>query len=304
MKRIALRVLKAASLVLALVVAGLGVFAYVEVSHFDASIDKVYDVPVPDVTRSTDLAVLARGRHVVESIGGCTGGLCHGADLGGGKPIELGPLGVLTAPNITPANVVAAYSDGEIARLVRHGIKKDGRTVRLMPAQDFNWLPDSDVLAIVSYLRTVPPVDRPNGTSEIKTLGKVLDRREQVVLDVARHIDHAKIDSPPAPARTAEYGAFIGRLCSGCHGETLSGGRIPGTPAAIPAPLNLTPDASGLRDWTYADFEKLMRAAIRKNGKPLDPFMPVEAWRNFDDTEMHALWEYLRTLPPRPFGGR
>jgi hypothetical protein len=47
-----------------------------------------------------------------------------------------------------------------------------------------------------------------------------------------------------------------------------------------------------------------MRKAQRKNGKPLNPFMPVENWKNFDDTEMHALWAYLQTLPPRPFGGR
>jgi hypothetical protein len=32
--------------------------------------------------------------------------------------------------------------------------------------------------------------------------------------------------------------------------------------------------------------------------------MPVESWKNLDDTEMHALWSYLRTLPPTPFGNR
>jgi hypothetical protein len=70
-----------------------------------------------------------------------------------------------------------------------------------MPAQDFGWLPDSDVVAIVSFLRTMPGVDRPNGPLQIGMLGKVLDRREQIVLDVARRIDHEKREPVPSPRR-------------------------------------------------------------------------------------------------------
>ena len=94
------------------------------------------------------------------------------------------------------------------------------------------------------------------------------------------------------------------RLCSGCHGEHLSGGRIPGTPDSIPVPLNLTPDHTGLSGWSFADFDKLMRTGVRRNGKQLDPFMPVNSWKNLDDTEMHALWAFLQTVPPTPLGQR
>ena len=94
------------------------------------------------------------------------------------------------------------------------------------------------------------------------------------------------------------------KSCIGCHGEHLSGGHIPGAPPSIPVPLNLTPDATGMSDWTFDDFDRLMRQAIRKDGKPLDAFMPVEAWRNLDAIEMHAIWAYLRALPPTPFGSR
>ena len=150
----------------------------------------------------------------------------------------------------------------------------------------------------------MPPTTRPNGSTRIGTLGKVLDRQDQVTLDVARRIDHGKMEHAPAPEPTAAYGAYVSRLCTGCHGEHLSGGRIPGTPSTIPTPLNLTPDATGLKDWTFADFDKLMKTGARKNGKTLDPFMPIEEWKNFDDTEMHALWAYLQTVPPAPLGGR
>jgi hypothetical protein len=57
-------------------------------------------------------------------------------------------------------------------------------------------------------------------------------------------------------------------------------------------------------DWTFEDFVRLMRTAQRKNGRPLDPFMPVESWRNFDDVELEALWRYLQNVPPQPFGRR
>jgi hypothetical protein len=173
-----------------------------------------------------------------------------------------------------------------------------------MPVQDIAWLPQDDVVAIVSYLRTVPPVDRENKAIVVRTLGKILDRQDKLIFDVARRIDHTKAETPPAPAPTAEYGAFLSRLCTGCHGDHLSGGPLPGAPSSIPTPLNLTPDASGLKDWSFDDFDRLMRTGVRKNGKQLDPFMPLECLRNFDDVEMHALWAYLRTLPPTVLGRR
>jgi hypothetical protein len=285
-------------------VAAAAAYAMIETSRFDSSMEKVYDVPVPDVVASKDPEVIARGKHLATSVAGCSAAACHGDDFGGGQVTEMGPVASLAAPNITSANLGAAYSDGEIARLLRHGIKKDGRSVRFMPAEEISWLPQQDVVAIVSFLRSVPPVDRGNQPTVVKTLGKSLDRRDKVILDVARRIDHVRSDTPPAPAPTAEYGAFLSRLCTGCHGEHLSGGPIPGAPPSIPTPLNLTPDESGLKDWTFDDFDKLMRTGVRENGKTLDPFMPIECWRNFDDVEMHALWLHLRTLAAAPLGGR
>jgi mono/diheme cytochrome c family protein len=279
-------------------------YAGVQISRFDASMDKVYDVPLPQVVRSTDPAVIARGDHLAHAIAACASKLCHGADLGGGEPTTMGPVMAFAGPDITSAGLGAAYSDGELARLIRYGLKKDGRSVSFMPAQDFRWLPDSDVLAIVSYLRTVPPVERSNGVTVIHPLGKILDRQDKLVLDVARRIATAPVDVVPPPAPNATYGAFLGRLCEGCHGDHLSGGRLPGAPPSLPIPLNLTPDATGLKDWTFEDFERVMRTGVRKDGAPLKPLMPIEAWRQLDDVEMHALWAYLRSLSPTPFGNR
>ncbi len=298
------RVLRWIGAAVLLVIFGLGALVFITCSKFDASMDKVYDVPVPAVTRSTDPAVIARGDHLAHSIAGCAITDCHGNDLSGGNPLVMGPLGTFTAPNITPGNLGTAYSDGELARLIRHGLKKDGRSVRFMPVQDVAWMPGDDVLAILSYVRTVKPSDRPNGVTTIGTLGKVLDRQNKFAWDVARRIDHERAESVPAPAPTAAYGAFVSRLCMGCHGEHLSGGPIPGAPSSFAIPLNLTPDATGLEDWAFEDFRRTMTTGIRKNGKMLDKLMPLESWKNFDDVEMRSTWEYLRSLPPTLFGQR
>jgi hypothetical protein len=298
-------VLKVIGLVLVLALGTGASYAGWQGHEFDASLDRVYDVPVPTITLSKDPAVLARGEHLTHAVLPCATAACHGGDFAGAtEPIDLGPVGKLSAPNITPAGLAVAYSDGELFRLLRHGIKKDGRSVRFMPIQDASWLPDSDVVAMISYLRTVPAVDKPNGAIAIGPLGKVLDRRNVFPLDVARRIDHEHVELAPPPAPTKEYGRFLARLCTGCHGAHLSGGPIPGAPSSVPTPRNLTPDSSGLAGWTYDDFAKLLDTGVRKNGQKLDPFMPLAAFSKYDDTERRALWAYLQSLSPIPAGQR
>jgi hypothetical protein len=283
---------------------GGGIFFWTRTSAFDASMAKVYDVPPLKLERSTDPVVLARGKHLAEAVFPCATSDCHGKDLGGGKTTEMGPLGTFTGPNVSGGGLGLAYSDGELARLLRHGIKKDGRSVFFMPSQDLFWLPDSDLVAVISYIRTMPPVNKPNGPNQIKPLAKFLDRMDAIPLDIARRIDHEKAGRGPAPSATKDYGAFLGKTCTGCHGAGLSGGPIPGAPPEIPIPVNLTPHATGLAGWTYEDFDKVLVQGIRKNGKKLDPFMPIEAFGKYDETEKRALFLFLQSLPPIPLGNR
>ncbi|HEY8072622.1 MAG TPA: c-type cytochrome [Labilithrix sp.] len=305
MKRIVKRVVLVILAVAVVVAASFAIFAYVQVRNFDASMAKVYDVPPLAITISTDEAVLARGKHLVESVAPCATRDCHGSDLAGGTNIDVGPIGNFCGPNISAGGLGATYTDGELARLVRHGVKKDGRSVRFMPAHEFGFLPDSDLTAAISYLRTMPPVDRPNALMTIKWFGKFIDRMDGIPLDIARRIDHEHPEvwtGPPEP--TAKYGRLLARSCTGCHGKKFSGGPIPGAPASMPKPLNLTPHETGLKDWTFDDFDKLLSTGVRKNGSALNPFMPLDAIGRLDPIERRALWEYLRTLPPVPLGNR
>jgi hypothetical protein len=298
------RILKWLGIVIAIVLVIGGGYVGYQANAFDSSVAKKYDIPLPSFARSTDPAVIERGKHLAQSVAGCMATPCHGQDLSGGVVTDIGPIGKMVAQNLTPAGVAAQYSDGELARLLLHGVKKDGTTVRMMPVPDFNWLPDEDLVAIISYIRTVPPVEKPSHGFEVGLLGKVLDRRNEFVLDVARRVDHEHRISAPSPAPTASYGAYVSRLCVGCHGEHYSGGPIPGAPPSIPIPKNITPDASGIKEYSFDDFNKLLDTGVRKNGQKLDPFMPVEAIGKMNPIERQALWAFLRTLEPRKFGGR
>lgn len=218
----------------------------------------------------------------------------------------LGPLGTLVIPNITTGKDGRGnlYSDGELARLIKHGVKRDGTSVRLMPAQSWAWWPDDDVAALISWVRVQPPVDGDKGVAQFAVMAKVLDRFDAIPIDVARRIDHANLPRAPAPRPDASYGAFVATSCHGCHGATLAGGPIPGAPPGLAVPLNLTPHETGLKGWSYQDFTTLLREGKRRNGRALDPFMPFEALKNLNDVEMNALWAYLQSVPPRPFGER
>ena len=283
---------------------GVGGVAGTQMMAYDASMARVYDVPLPAIAASGDESVIARGKHVAESIAACMH--CHGADGATGRFDDMGPLGRLRAPNITSGKngMLGTYTDGELARLIRHGVKRDGRSVTFMPAHEISWLPEDDVRAVVSYLRTLPPKDSGPALVEVGALGKVLDRFDALPLDIARRIDHANLPKAPAPEPTALYGSFLALGCTGCHGAGLSGGPIPGAPAEVPVPLNLTFDATGLAGWTLEDWNKFLDTGVRKNGEALDPFMPLGMLTAMNETERLALFAYLQSLPPRPFGGR
>ena len=76
--------------------------------------DKVYDIPYPDLKTSTDSAIIAHGKYLVEGPAHCTG--CHvssfddlvriangeSVPLQGGVTFTMGPLGTMYPPNLTP----------------------------------------------------------------------------------------------------------------------------------------------------------------------------------------------------------
>jgi hypothetical protein len=92
-------------------------------------------------------------------------------------------------------------------------------------------------------------------------------------------------------------------MCFGCHGAKLNGGQIPGGPPDWPPAANLTP-GEGSAMTRYPDpaaFARLFKSGNRPDGTAVK-VMPFGSLREMNDTDVRALFLYLKTLQPMPHG--
>jgi hypothetical protein len=72
----------------------------------------------------------------------------------------------------------------------------------------------------------------------------------------------------------------------------------------MPIVANLTPDESGLKAWSEADFIRAIREGKRPDGSAISEYMPWKAYGQMSDDELKAIFAYLRTVPAKPKGNR
>jgi cytochrome c553 len=118
-------------------------------------------------------------------------------------------------------------------------------------------------------------------------------------------VDHmaAHAVEPPDAVVSVEFGAHLAQACRGCHGATLSGGKVPGDPH-MPIVANLTPHETGLKSWSEADFVRALREGKRPDGSAISEYMPWQAYASLSDTQIKAIWAYLHSLEPVEKGRR
>lgn len=64
---------------------------------------------------------------------------------------------------------------------------------------------------------------------------------------------------------------------------------------------NITSDSTGIGNWTVEQLSNAIRKGMYKglaNNRPIMPPMPVEAFINFTDDEVAAIYAYLKSTPP------
>jgi mono/diheme cytochrome c family protein len=286
-------------------VGGLAVVASGVYGVSEYRIHKTFEAPVAAMVASDDPDVIARGRHLAVTRG-CVD--CHAPDFRGRTIIDDPLAGRISGTNLTRGRggVIDRYTDEQLVTAIRHGVTPDGKALLFMPSHEFYPFSDEDVHALISYIRSLAPVDHEVPKHRVGPLARALFLAGQMPLVPAELIDHGS-ERPAAPeeAETVEYGAYMATGCIGCHGPGYSGGRIPGTPPSFPVVRNITPDvATGLGGWTEEDFFRAMREGKRPDGSDIDPFMPWENTREMTDVELRALWLFLQTLPPKPEGNR
>lgn len=260
------------------------------------------DVAVAPVAYANDAQSLERGRYLFQSRG-CTE--CHGTSGGGRDFVNDGKGMRLAGPNITSGGVTALYQPADWVRSIRHGVNPQGRPLMVMPSEDYNRLTDVDLAALVSYLRRLPP--QQGGAAVVELPLPVLALYGYgVIEDAAERIDHRRPpEQPVAEGANVQHGAYVANMCIGCHGEHLSGGKIPGGPPEWPAAANLTPgqDSAMGRYPDAASFATMLRSGKRPDGSAIQ-VMPFGSLAQINDVDAQALHAYLKSVPARASGTR
>jgi len=266
---------------------------------------RVIVLQVAPVPYTSDEGSIARGKYLFETRG-CME--CHGADAAG-KDVVDEPGGMhVRSPNITsgPGSAVTSYTEADWVRAIRHGVSATGHPLFLMPSKDYARLTDPDLAALVAYVRSLPPVAGDARVVRLPFIVKVL-YAFGAIKDDAEVIDHTLPPAAPVPeAVTRDHGAYVAQMCKGCHGDGLSGGAIPGAPPDWPPAANLTPGSGSAmsRYDTPEKFAAMLRTGKRPDGTAVSAVMPFASLRNLNDTDVGAIYVYLKALPARAAGGR
>ena len=305
MKKIILKVLA----LIAVLITGLILFIF-------STWDKTHDVPLPNITASQDSLVIARGKYLAFGPAHC--GTCHvpmdkirevenGLEipLSGGLEFNT-PAGTFRAPNLTPdmETGIGKYSDGEIARALRHSVNPSGRG--MFPFMPFQEISDDDLTALVSFMRSQEAVSHDVKRTELSFLGKVISAFGLVKPIGPENTPPKSINKGP----TIEYGAYIANNvanCRGCHTERdlttgaslgidYAGGLvIPSTNKKFVTP-NITPDKETgvMTNWNEEMFINRFRAGKVHEGTP----MPWGSFSRIDEIELKAIYRFLQSLDP------
>lgn len=267
----------------------------VGVSYFVSSVkaSKVYEVPPVTVAVPTDSASIARGA-VMATLNGCDG--CHSANLAGRVMIDAFPFAKLPAPNLTrgAGGVGATYTDADWERAVRHGVRRDGTPLFIMPSSQYNPMRDEELGKLIAYMKSVPAVDNDTlPARQLYPIARVLLTFGAPLFEASK-IDHTKqVAVVPVPAATHEYGRYLGGSCRFCHGEDLAGQKVGGEPGAPPSPP-IGPTGNPAK-WTDEQFITTMRTGTTPAGWALrNQHMPWKAIGQLSDDELRGILMYLK----------
>ncbi|MCC7362120.1 MAG: c-type cytochrome [Anaerolineales bacterium] len=287
--------------------AGLGTLVLAAVTFFGGKGLAAFYFPgapaAPSLVVAGTPEQVARGEYLVTIA--CRG--CHSAvdaqgmptgelPLSGGFNLSVaegfGFIGDMTAENLTPGGKLAGYSDGDIFRVLRHGVNQDGHVLALMASLPYNQLSDADTQAIIAYLRSLPPVATTGQTGDnLNYIGAAMFGAG--MFGPARPPSPETVTAPPAGI-TAEYGRYVATFgeCRGCHGPDMTGTAATSVSPAIPNPRPLV-------DTLTADqFVAMMRSGVRPDGVAFAEGMPWQNAAAMTDDDLAALYTYIKAPLP------
>ena len=226
-------------------------------------------------------------------------------------------FGQVTYTNLTPGGPIASWTDEEVVRSIREGIRPDGSTIgppMLIPV--YRHLSDNDVKSIALFLRSLPAVENDLPPSKYNMpLPKSYGPPVGHIQDISEK-------------NKVEYGAYLAgpvAHCTLCHtawgkeenimkffmnppdykglmtlpGLGQGGMEFKGTwGMAIAA--NITSHPTALGRYTDEEVKKMITHGIHPSGMKLMPCMPYSYYAKMTEQDLDALIAYLRTIPPHP----
>ncbi len=274
-----------------------------------------YEAHPPDLKVEGDSAMIAEGKRMATLV-------CHNCHMSKnglleGKYMEDMPpeFGKAWSANITQDDKYGTgrYTDGELAYLLRTGVKRDGSYAPPWMVK-FPHLSDYDLNSIIAYLRSeqpeLKPVHKQQQACEPTFFAKFLCYVAFKPLPFPEH----PVPSPD-PTDKVTFGKYIATAkldCFGCHSPSFevqnimepektpgyfSGGNaMPNLSGEIIYTRNLTPDKkTGIGNYTEEQFIKAMKFGMRDNKPSLR--YPMPPYAIVTDEEASAVWAYLQTIP-------
>jgi mono/diheme cytochrome c family protein len=278
--------------------------------------NKKFDAPFPNLHASKDSAVIERGRYLAFGPAHCSG--CHSPaedqekikngehlPLKGGLTFVL-PIGKLYSKNITPDDEtgIGKLPDSLIARSLRYGVARDGRA--LFDFMPFHNLSDEDLVAVLSFLRSQPPVTNKVPDNSLNFIGKAV--KAFLIKPVGPDGEVVKSIQPDTTAAYGKYLTHYVTNCRGCHtnrslmtgaytGPYFAGGlKLEAPDGSYCVTPNLTPDkeTGKITGWTQQQF--IDRFRLKKIIATSD--MPWDQFRNMSDNDLKAIYQFLVSLEP------
>jgi mono/diheme cytochrome c family protein len=238
-----------------------------------------------------------------------SGPIVPGTEATGGERFDqsMGFPGVFISPNITPAGI-GDYTDGELFRLITTGVKKDGNPIfPVMPYPGYGKIDPEDIEAVIAYIRSLEPKATENGQSNPDFPINLIMRTMPV---------EASLTKRPPETDPIAYGKYMvtASACADCHtqfengsftGQPLAGGRSFLFPdGSILTSSNLTPDETGLKNWSKAQFiQRFKQYENPENLSKLNPgdmqtIMPWAMYAGMKTNDLAAIFDYLQSLEP------
>jgi len=122
-----------------------------------AFVESIPSVAADDPSR----AVRTRGRYLF-AVSSCA--FCHGGNGRGGNKVSWRTFGTVWSANLTPhVSGLASWSDRDVLRALRSGVRPDGRQMhwQAMPWDSFSNYREEDLRSLVGYVRGLPAIDAP-----------------------------------------------------------------------------------------------------------------------------------------------